>query len=432
MGKSLHKRRYGGDWPRIFQEVIAASGLNDAAMHDLQACRLRQHMVRASKIPYWPTLFADFGINLKSDDIFTEYKKLPVLKKTVVQEYHNNFMNTHYTKQKLLFGRTSGSTGAGLVVPFVRSTEQQQWATWWRYRFWHGLDFDTWCGYFAGAAVPARQASQPYYRLNPFGRQVRFSVYHLTEATVKDYLAGIRKYHIQWLHGYPSQMTLLASLAKEQNLPTPQVRVITTGAEGLYSHQKKLLQHVFGAEVRQHYGLAEGVANISECTQGRLHVDEDFAFVEFLPVEGIDNQFRIIGANWSNPAFILLRYDSGDIATLAEDQRCPCGRTGRIVSEIDGRKEDYILLKDGVKASRFAHLFESMGNIREAQIYQPVQGELVFRIVKGSQYTKADEALLRQEILKRFGNRVDFGFQYVDKIERAKAGKLRMVISDAC
>lgn len=108
-------------------------------------------------------------------------------------------------------------------------------------------------------------------------------------------------------------------------------------------------------------------ANISQCLEGFLHVDEDFAAVEFLPAGG--DQYRIVGTNLSNLAFPLIRYDTGDLATLT-DAICECGRPGRIVEHLDGRQEDYVVTRSGAQLGRIDHIFKDMINIREAQIRQ--------------------------------------------------------------
>ena len=66
--------------------------------------------------------------------------------------------------------------------------------------------------------------------------------------------------------------------------------------------------------------------------------DEDYAHIEFLPMEG--TSYRIIGTNYTNTAFPLIRYDAGDLVELEDpEKRCLCGRIGRLVRSIDGRKK---------------------------------------------------------------------------------------------
>jgi len=65
------------------------------------------------------------------------------------------------------------------------------------------------------------------------------------------------------------------------------------------------MEAAFGLRPIQHYGMAEGVANISQCENGKLHVDEDFAAVECLPIDegGESDCYKVIGTNVSAPHY---------------------------------------------------------------------------------------------------------------------------------
>jgi phenylacetate-CoA ligase len=221
---------------------------------------------------------------------------------------------------------------------------------------------------------------------------------------------------------------LAAFLEETGGDPGYQVRWITTGAENLLPQQAALIEKAFGVRPRQHYGMAEAVANLSECELGRLHVDEDFAAVEFLPV-GDGKSYRVVGTNFSNPATPLVRYDTGDIVSLL-DGTCPCGRPGRLVERVDGRQEDYVILRDGARVGRMDHIFKDMVRVREAQIYQAQPGEIVYRIVRGSGYGPEDEKRLLAETRLRLGEGASVKFEYVERIARTRSGKLRFVVSE--
>ncbi len=170
------------------------------------------------------------------------------------------------------------------------------------------------------------------------------------------------------------------------------------------------------------------MGNISECPEGNLHVDEDYAHIEFLPVD--NNSYRIIGTNYTNYAFPLIRYDVGDLAQLEDpEKRCPCGCTGRLVRSIDGRKEDYVLTPDGRRIGRLDHIFKDMVNIKECQIFQEHVERVVFRVVRGKEYTRKNEKMLLHEARTRLGNQIVIDINYVEAIERTSQGKLRFVIS---
>ena len=46
--------------------------------------------------------------------------------------------------------------------------------------------------------------------------------------------------------------------------------MITTSSEKLFNYQKDNIENIFGCEIRELYGLAEGVVNIFECEKGTL------------------------------------------------------------------------------------------------------------------------------------------------------------------
>lgn len=278
--------------------------------------------------------------------------------------------------------------------------------------------------------MPLSQTIPPYWRWNRPGRQLLFSGYHLSSSTASEYAKALCDSQITWIHGYPSMITLLATFAIEQRLRLPMIKVVTTGAESLLPSQKSIIEEAFGAPARQHYGQAEGVANISECSQGKMHVDEDYAGVEFVPIEGNSCSFRVIGTNWHNQAFPLIRYDTGDVVEIESNTACTCGRFGRVVRAIDGRVEDYIVLQNGAKIGRLDHVFKDMLNVREAQIVQRREGEIIVRVVPGRHYTPLDEKVLMGELEKRLGDDGKISIQYVDSITRTRSGKLRLVIRE--
>ncbi len=246
---------------------------------------------------------------------------------------------------------------------------------------------------------------------------------------MESYVALLRSRRPPWLHGFPSLLVLLAAYMLDRNIELGyQVRWITTGAENLLSQQADLIERAFGLRPKQHYGMAEAVANVSECECGSLHVDEDFSAVEFVPnPAGVGH--RVIGTNFTNPATPLLRYDTQDIVKLSS-AKCSCGRPGRVLEYIDGRAEDYLVLKNGARLGRTDHIFKDLVNVREAQIYQKNVGEMVVRVVRGSGYSQVDESMLLCEIGKRVGDQADIAIEYVEALERSESGKLRLVVSE--
>lgn len=431
-GWRVRRHRYGGDYLQVARAVENRRGLQGQELVAFQGKRLAGHLRAAAQTPFWQVRFAEHDVNPGGSDPFAEVTKLPILSKQEVRQHAAEILNPDIPRRRLSSCHTSGTTGAGLNFWETPQAERERWAIWWRYRHQFGINFETRCGYFGGRSlVPIEQCRPPFWRFNHPGRQLLFSAYHLCERTLEDYWRALVRWRAQWLHGYPSSLSLLAALAEDRRLPPlTELRQITIGAENLLAGQRSIIERVFKVRVRQHYGLAEAVANFSEGLDGVLRVDEDFSLVEFVPLADAPTKFRIVGSNWSNPAFPLLRYDTGDIATRSNDRLKPTDHW-RPVETVDGRQEDYVVLPSGAKVGRLDHIFKDLVDVREAQVYQPDLKTLVFRVVKGPGYDAAgEEARLLAEARIRLGKEIGLRLEYVPQIARTETGKLRFVVSE--
>jgi phenylacetate-CoA ligase len=227
-------------------------------------------------------------------------------------------------------------------------------------------------------------------------------------------------------------VTLLADAAAELRVELPALRWVTVASESVSPAQRDRITRGFGLVPRQHYAQTESIANFSECEHGRLHVDEDHACVEFVPhvLDGAGRMlYRVLGtslANWHQP---FIRYDVGDLVTLAEGP-CACGRAGRIVEEIDGRREDFVELASGARLGRLNHVFNALEFLREAQIRQSRRGEIAIHVVPRGEWTPDREARLLAEAHSRMGDDMRIAISVEQHLPRTASGKLRLVVKE--
>jgi len=166
-----------------------------------------------------------------------------------------------------------------------------------------------------------------------------------------------------------------------------------------------------------------------ECDRHRYHVDMEFGIVEFLPSEGSSTAGgRIISTGLQNPVMPLIRYDTGDLATLA-DGPCPCGRHSPTAVSIDGRIEAVIVTPDGRQLGRLDHLFKGDSKILEAQFVQENVESLTVRIVRDDDYRQKDEDEFLHDLRTFVGDSIKIDFEYVSEIPRGPNAKFRQVIS---
>jgi len=425
-GYRLQRMRFGHDFGALLREVEARSAMSATDVSALRDRLFREFVSDAASGSAFYRGQAAFARAAAGQPFRAE--DLPILDKPAVQAGAARI--TRGDVPHAITAATSGSTGMGLRFPVTSDAVRRQWATWWRFRRWHGIERDEWCGYFGGRPiVPVRRQRAPFWRYNVPGRQVLFSGSHLSADTWPAYAAELSGRRLAWLHGYPSLLALLASYLVEHRATLGyDVRWVTTSAENMLPAQADLIERAFGVRPRQHYGMAEGAANASECPNGRLHVDEDFACVEFVPT-GHGTGYRVVGTNLTNRAFPLIRYDVGDVAQVS-GQTCGCGRPGRIVDGIDGRREDYVVLPSGAMVGRLDHIFKNQVRVREAQIYQPDLSRVVLRLVGAKDFTTRDEQALIGAARTWLGNGLRIEIERLEALPRTPAGKLRFVVSD--
>lgn len=390
---------------------------------------LRELLESCKNTVYYKELFAEYNFNTDAEDIFRELKKLPVLKRETIINNHSGFINSNFKGKTFMIG-TSGTTGTSLVFPSSYERDNKQWAVWWRYRRKLGLDLNTLCGHFGSQViVPINNKKPPFWRNNYFGEQILFSSFHLSLETIVYYHEKINSKELTWLHGHAHNISLLSSLIIEKKLiPIESVRVVTTGADSLFIRHRKIISQAFpNAIIRQHYGMSEAVCNISEDINGELKIDQDYGYVEFIPVD-VNNPSlcKIVATGFNNHPFPLIRYDTGDLATVEKTKEGDFK-----ILQIDGRSTECLLLPDGRRISATAITnFEYTENVREVQFYQQDVYNIVMRVVKREGYSITDEKEVLRLLRERIPSNVDIFIEYVDEIERTKTGKIKYIISD--
>ncbi len=431
-GLRIQRSRYGPRFLKLLKEAESRDAWSQSQIEDYRDQSLRQYVRHcAETVPFFRNKLQQLGIAPADIRSIGDLRNLPILGKADLVGQMSNFQSEAVDLSKCIVSHTSGTTGSGLRFFVTREANWMQWAVTWRYRRWHGIDLDTKCAFFGGRSiVPIWQKRPPYWRYDFARHQILFSGYHISPKTLSLYIDELRRQQPPWICGYPSILTLVASYIADNKTDLGyRPRWVTTLSENLLAQQRAIITAAFGVTPRQHYGMTEGAVNMGECELGRLHVDEDFSAVEF-----IEDEFslgaRVVGSAFHNLATAFLRYEVGDRITLSKEKSCPCGRPGRLVEAIDGRHEDYVILRDGSMVGRMDHVFKDLVDIREAQIHQKIPGEITVRIVRGSSYGSSEEQRLLQELQKRLGPETKTEIEYCDALLRGKGGKLRFVVSD--
>ncbi len=376
-------------------------------------------------------------LGLRPQDVTAveDLPKLPILTKDDVRENFDRLIADSARRRGLITRHTSGSTGSSLATLATPDAVAFQWAIWWRHRARFGIQPGCLHANFSGRpVVPIDQTNPPYWRWNRAFNQVIIPMQQVVPLKIPAIHSLLHERDFAHVVGYPSIVHSYVEMAEDAKLePGGKARYVFTGAENLYPFQRDAIVRFTGALVSQQYGMSEGAANASECEELVLHEDFEFGVMEAgAPTRdrgaaGISGS--IIATGFSNYAFPLIRYDTGDVATwLPKDYKCACNRPTRAIASIDGRAEDYVLTPEGQRVARFGYVFKDAANIRKAQIIQRVAGSIIVRVVPTEAFDDSDEVALRSSIATWISPRLGVDIEAVASIPQEPDRKFRAVV----
>jgi len=430
--------RYRSRFNRHFHRTLASWTRRPAPtleeLHVLQRARLDSLVENArSHVPYYRDLAPPSDRRDAVEAMRETLSAIPPLEKRAYRDQPHAFQSRRVPPRRMRSAQTSGTTGTALPLWHSPETLAEEYATVWRMRQEVGAGIDDPYLSFAGQMiVPFEQAKPPFWRTNYYGRQTLFSIYHMTPTNLRDYVDAVHAAPARYVQGYPSSIHLVARALLEAGRPLPKGRLagVFTSSESLLVFQREAIEAAFGAPIRDRYGVSEFAVSMTQCEQGRLHVDMEFCIVELEVTEETDEYERgpLLITGLAHDATPMFRYRIGDVGTRAKHP-CACGREGDSFLEVDGRIEDYVLTPDGRLVGRMDHVFKEQLQVAEAQILQRDTSEIEVLIVPRDDYSEASERSVIRQIRSRLGSEIGIRIRLVSAIAREPNGKFRAVKS---
>ena len=240
-------------------------------------------------------------------------------------------------------------------------------------------------------------------------------------------MRSIQKFKPKLIRGYLSAIILLAEYIKRNNIKGINPIAVSCTSETLFPEYRKMIEEVFQAPLFNQYGCGECNSIAFECKEHNgMHIS-----MEHCLLESDDNNNFII-TNLDNFSQPFIRYKNGDVGII-DDTPCKCGNAAPRITELSGRANENIILKDGssVNGIFFANLFDQTGYINSSkmlrfQIVQDREGEIQFNAEVKMQMAKEDVERLKDTLMPFF-NRVDISqHRFLDP---GPGGKFRYIIS---
>lgn len=435
-GYQLRWWRYNRDTNRLVEEAIDREQWPASRWRTWQEEHLAQVLQRAAmQVPYYQRYWQNQR-RAGNRAAWDQLDNWPILKKEDLRANPRDFVADDCTPTRMYCEHTSGTSGTPLRLWLRRETLIQWYAlVEARWRRWYGLSRDDRWAILGGQLVtPVSQNRPPYWVWNAGLQQLYCSSYHLSASSAQAYLQGVRNHQISYLWGYASSLAALAQYILDQGLQPPELHRVISNAEPLYEFQRDRIAEAFQCPVVDTYGMSEMVSAASECEAGTLHLWPEVGVTEVLRDDtddaATDGQTgRLICTSLLNTDMPLIRYEVGDRGALKVGaDSCSCGRNLPVLGQIEGRKDDVIITRDGRRIGRLDPIFKADFHIREAQIEQLTLDSFAIRVVAGEGYSMQEGRAIVDRLQQRLGD-VIATVEVVPQIPRTRAGKFKAVIS---
>ena len=324
-------------------ETLAADKIQQ-----LQLERLRLTVARAAQSPFYGERLRQVGVTPDSLQSLADIRKIPFTTKDDLRS-HSRQMLTVPLQEVIRLHASSGTTGQATVIYYTR-TDIELWA-----------DLVARSMYMTGMREDDVFQNMMGYGLFTGGLGFHYGSERLGALTIP-VGAGNSKRQVQLMqqfgttavHIIPSYALFLLNTFNDLNVDPRDLplRLAYIGAEPYSAETRKRIEAAYGLKAYNCYGLSElnGPGVAFECQeQNGSHVWEDSFWLEVLdpdtqePVPpGVVGE--LVFTNLTRQGMPLLRYRSRDLASY-DDHPCPCGRSSRRISRIQGRTDDMIILK---------------------------------------------------------------------------------------
>ena len=397
-----------------------------------QLCLLLRHAYE--NVPYYRKIFEERG--LKPGDIRRpeDLIKLPTLTRADVKQNYDALVARNVPRYAMHYHPTGGTTGEPLGFLMSNSGYFTEWA--FIHDMWSRVGFDYWCIRLALREFPF--GDKPWY-YDPLYAELRISTLAMNDANLRECLLKAQRLRVDFIHGYPSAVTVLAHYVEQAQALIPQFRAVLAGSEPTFPWQRELFEQVFKSRIFTWYGHAEGVILAGECEKSPYyHSYPQYGYMELLDEHGaLITQAgvvgELVGTGFMNYTMPFIRYRTGDYAQYVGES-CSCGRNYPLICSIQGRrKQDLLVGKAGQMIPGTAFYvtdWNLLKNVREFQLEQSEQGKVIIKVVPAAAFSEADRVDLISAMTSWAGDALDFEVRTVESVKRTPRGKVEFLLQD--
>ena len=344
-------------------------------LENLQFERLKKLLVHCrDHVPFYQKRFESAVFDPGNMTSPAELDAIPILTKQDIRDHFEDFKAEGFERFRPRAKETGGSTGQPLRLYHDEWSHSMMWANIYR-GFGHaGYEIgDRYLTIASGSMLPKKlkRGFTWYFRLQ---NSLIFPSYHLDRNLAVELASLIEHGRPEYIYGYSSVLVQFAREVLESGIKVNGLKAVFTTADMLFPQQRKQIEQALNAPVYDNYGCPEAGVMTWECSEhDGYHYNMESCLLEVVDPDET-GAGRLVSTNLTNYAFPIIRYDTGDIGSIARSGLCRCARSHSKVQSLLGRQRDIVTLANGrmVHGAFFNHLpvFYNNEKIARFQIIQ--------------------------------------------------------------
>jgi phenylacetate-CoA ligase len=417
--------------------VPFASRRRIECLRDARVRRMVRHA--AATVPFYREAFRRMSIDPGEIRTADDLARLPLVEKEDVRRDPQRFVSTSRLGRTSIPFVTSGSTGTpvhihhdrlGLLANIAFGERERKVIT-------SMIGAET--GYREAAILyPGGTVDKvrDFYRENIYFpiRPDRLLLSVMTE--LRENVDALNDFRPDVLLAYGSYLHALSRAVSLGAIRLAPPKLLIYAAEPVAPQVRREIEDVLGAPMVSRYNAVEAFKIAFLCEQRNgFHVHEDLAHLRILGADARtlpDGESGcVVLSNLVNRATVLLNYRLSDVASFMP-KRCPCGRTLRLLAEVDGRVEDMLTLDSGKALHPRAiwSVIKPRSEIIQYQLIQQTPTSFLLKLVTVDEaaYLRVSAAVAC-EIGYLLGSAAAVRTVRCAEIPREAAGKVRMVVA---
>ena len=400
------------------------------AIRRIQEKKLKRLINHAyQRVPYYKELFDSQKIDPRDIRNTDDLQSLPVTSKKILSDLKlNEKIAKGINLRRCKSTSTSGTIGIPLKIYSTRCDSTLMNLSWARAYLNSGMK--PWYKTMAFIGHQNVKEKKSWYEYLGIWRRKEISAWNDPEFWIKE----IKKWKPHVMLGYVMTLKLLAEAVQKYQIKDVSPKIIFHSSALLDDFSRQFLKSVFRTKIIDVYGSDEGGCIAWECKDcSGYHICADMLIVEVLkngaPASS-GEAGEVVLTNLHSYAMPFIRYRQEDVAALSIKQPV-CGRNLPLLENIQGRTDDFIILKNGQKISPhpFYHCIDPVIGVRRWKIYQERIDKITVELETGKEFDNNNYQIVKNNLEKLVKGELEIEIIKVDSIPIDPSLKFRAVSS---